>query len=136
MNICRWMIVLVLSFFISCCTRAGTYSLHLQYQPSKEFPSLQQKIGPSLGIAPIKDARPETLYIGIHTPLQGLPQGQLGDVASHQLEKSPIRGIQTDDGDLSHERRLDIQVGPHVSSPAVHLSIPLLFWVLGVDPIP
>ena len=74
MNICRWMIVLVLSFFISCCTRAGTYSLPLRYQPSKEFPSLQQKIGPSLGIAPIKDARPETLYIGIHTPLEGLPQ--------------------------------------------------------------
>ena len=74
MNICRWMIVLVLSLFISCCTKAGTYSLHLQYQPSKEFQSLQKKIGPSLGIAPVKDERQETFYIGINNPIQGLPQ--------------------------------------------------------------
>jgi len=74
MSTYRWMIVLVLSLFISCCAKAGTYSLNLRYQPSKEFPSLQQKIGPSLGIAPIKDERPEILYVGIHNPLQGLPQ--------------------------------------------------------------
>jgi hypothetical protein len=70
----RWMIVLVLSLFISCCTKGGSYSLSLRYQPSRDFPSLQKKIGPSLGIAPVKDERPETLYIGIHNPLQGLPQ--------------------------------------------------------------
>jgi hypothetical protein len=38
----------------------------------KEFPSLQQKIGSTLAIAPFKDERPETLYVGIHTPLQGI----------------------------------------------------------------
>jgi hypothetical protein len=38
----------------------------------KEFTSLQQKIGSTLAIAPLKDERSDTLYIGIHTPLQGV----------------------------------------------------------------
>jgi hypothetical protein len=37
----------------------------------KEFSSLQTKIGSTLGMAPFKDERPETLYIGVHTNLQG-----------------------------------------------------------------
>jgi hypothetical protein len=37
----------------------------------KEFPSLQQKIGPTLAIAPFKDERQDTLYIGVHTNRQG-----------------------------------------------------------------
>ena len=68
----RWLMVLFLSFLIFSCAKARTYSLYLRYQPSKEFPSLQQKIGSTLGIAPFKDERPDTLYIGIHTPLQGI----------------------------------------------------------------
>src|SRR4030042_3802732 len=68
----RWLMILFLSFFIFSCAKARTYSLYLRYQPSKEFPSFQQKIGATLGIAPIKDERPDTLYIGIHTPLQGI----------------------------------------------------------------
>ncbi len=68
----RWIFILLLGLFILGCAKARTYSLYLRYQPSKEFPSLQQKIGPTLGIAPIKDERPDTLYIGIHTPLQGI----------------------------------------------------------------
>ena len=68
----RWLMILFLSFFIFSCAKARTYSLYLRYQPSKEFPSLQQKIGSTLGIAPFKDERPDTLYIGIHTPLQGI----------------------------------------------------------------
>jgi hypothetical protein len=61
-----------LSFSILSCAKAGTYSLSLKYQPAKEFPSLQQKVGPTLGIAPFRDERTDTLYIGIHTPLRGV----------------------------------------------------------------
>ncbi len=68
----RWLMILFLSFFIFSCAKARTYSLYLRYQPSKEFPSLQQKIGSTLGIAPFKDERLDTLYIGIHTPFQGI----------------------------------------------------------------
>lgn len=68
----RWVIILFLSFFLFSCAKARTYSVYLRYQPSEEFPSLRQKIGSTLGIAPIQDERPDTLYIGIYTPLQGI----------------------------------------------------------------
>ena len=63
-----------LSFFlrsslIPACAPGATYSLYLRYQPAKDFPSLQQKIGSNLGIAPFKDERSDTLYIGHHTSL-------------------------------------------------------------------
>ena len=66
--------LLVLFLVILCldCAEARTYSLSLRYQPTKEFPSLQQKFGSTLGIAPFKDARKEKSYIGAHTPLQSL----------------------------------------------------------------
>jgi len=67
----RWVTILFLCFFLLGCAKARTYSLYLRYQPSRDFPSLQQKIGSTLGIVPFKDERSETLYIGIHTPLQG-----------------------------------------------------------------
>ncbi|MGZ3536282.1 MAG: hypothetical protein ACXU9K_13770, partial [Thermodesulfobacteriota bacterium] len=51
---------------------AHTYSLALRYQPVREFPSLQQKFGSTLGIAPFKDERQEQSYIGIHIPVRGL----------------------------------------------------------------
>jgi hypothetical protein len=54
------------------CAKARTYPLYLRYQPSKEFPSLQEKIGSTLGIVPLKDERPETSYIGILQPLHGV----------------------------------------------------------------
>jgi hypothetical protein len=72
MKFYRWVIILFLSFCILSCAKARTYDLYLRYQPSREFPSLQQKIGSTLGIAPFKDERPDTLYIGIYTPLQGI----------------------------------------------------------------
>jgi hypothetical protein len=68
----RWLFIIFLSFFILSCARAGTYSLSLRYQTVKEFPSLQQKIGSTIGIVPFKDERPSTLYIGRHTPFQGI----------------------------------------------------------------
>jgi len=67
----RW-IILFLCFLILSCEQARTYSLYIRYQPGRDFPSLQQKIGSTLAIAPFKDERSDTLYIGIHTPLQGL----------------------------------------------------------------
>jgi hypothetical protein len=68
----RWLWMISLCFFILSCTKVGTYPISLRYQPMKEFPSLQQKIGSTLAIVPLKDERPDTLYIGIHTPLQGI----------------------------------------------------------------
>lgn len=68
----RWLWVVSLVFFVFGCAKGGTYSLYLRYQPAQEFPSLQEKIGPTLGIVPFKDERPDTLYIGRHTPLQGV----------------------------------------------------------------
>jgi len=67
----RFLIFLSLGIFVLGCAKIGTHSLYLQYQPVKEFPSLQQKIGSTLAIAPFKDERPDTLYIGVHTNLQG-----------------------------------------------------------------
>jgi hypothetical protein len=67
----RFLIVFFLLFAIPTVAVAGTYSLYLKYRPAKDLSSLQQKIGPSLGIAPFKDEWLETLYIGIHTPLLG-----------------------------------------------------------------
>jgi hypothetical protein len=69
----RWLFVLCLSFFVLGCAKAGTYSLFLRYQPAKEFSSLQTKVGSTLGLAPFKDERPDTYYIGLHTSLQGDP---------------------------------------------------------------
>jgi len=68
----RWLTIFFLSFFIFSCATGGTYSIYLRYQPTREFPSLQQKLGSTLGIAPFQDQRPDTLYIGHHTPLRGV----------------------------------------------------------------
>jgi len=51
---------------------AYTYSLAIHYQPTKEFPFLQQKFGSTISIAPFKDERREQSYIGIHIPVRGL----------------------------------------------------------------
>lgn len=55
------------------CGRGVTYPITLRYEPSKEFPGLQQRMGSALAVAPFKDERQETFYIGIHTPLHGAP---------------------------------------------------------------
>ena len=80
----RWFFVLCLGFLmLSCAKGGGTYSLYLRYEPVKDFPSLQQKLGSTLGIGPFKDERPDTLYIGSSTPTQG--------VSSYfQSEPSPL----------------------------------------------
>jgi hypothetical protein len=63
---------LFLVIFFVDSAGAKVYSLSLRYQPMKEFPSLHQKFGSTLGIAPFKDERQEKSYIGVHFPVRGL----------------------------------------------------------------
>jgi len=67
----RCLLIVSLSFLVSGSAEAGTYSLNLRYQPLKDLSSLQAKIGSTLAMAPFKDERPETLYIGRHTNVEG-----------------------------------------------------------------
>lgn len=102
--LCR-LLIFFLIFVIPGCTAAATYPLYLRYRPMKDFPSLQQKIGSNLGIAPFKDERPETLYIGYHTPLLGsasyfksdpfpleraIKESLLGPLSRYGVETTPI----------------------------------------------
>lgn len=67
----RCLLIIGLSFFVLNWAEASTYSISLRFQSLKEFPSLQTKIGSTLAMAPFKDERPETLYIGLHTNFEG-----------------------------------------------------------------
>ncbi len=70
----RWFFVLCLSFLLfGCSGGGGTYSLYLRYDPVRDFPAVQEKLGSTLAIGPFKDERPETLYIGTYIPNQGAP---------------------------------------------------------------
>lgn len=59
-----WLLSPFLSFFIVGLALGQTYPTNIRYQPVKEFPSLQQKIGSILGIAPFKDDRSDKPYVG------------------------------------------------------------------------
>ena len=61
----------LLSISILSCAMGGTYPIYLRYKPVKEFSSLKQRLGSSLGIAPFQDKRSDTLYIGHHSSLRG-----------------------------------------------------------------
>ncbi len=67
----HWTWILWLSLFLLGCAKGGTYLLRLQYEPLQDFSSLSGKIGPTLGLVPFKDERPDQFYIGIHTPYRG-----------------------------------------------------------------
>lgn len=67
----RWILVIMLVSFLFGCAKGGTHLIRVQYQPIKEFPSLSGKIGPTLGLVPCRDERPDQLYIGRHTPREG-----------------------------------------------------------------
>jgi len=67
----RCLLIICLSFFVLGSADAGTYSLNLRYQSVKNLSSLRAKIGSTLAMSPFKDERPETLYIGLHTNLEG-----------------------------------------------------------------
>jgi hypothetical protein len=66
-----WLLIPFLSFSLISFATAGTYPISIQYQSIREFPSLQQRLGSTLGIAPFQDLRPDTLYIGHHTSFWG-----------------------------------------------------------------
>src|SRR5512143_1706967 len=68
----RSILILFLILFAVDGVQAQVYSIPLRYQPRKAFPSLQQKLGSRIGIAPFEDERQEKSYIGIHLHLQGL----------------------------------------------------------------
>ena len=68
----RSILILFLILFAVDGAQAQVYSIPLRYQPRKAFPSLQQKLGPRIAIAPFKDERTEKSYIGSHFPVQGL----------------------------------------------------------------
>lgn len=63
-------ILVSLALFILGCGKLGTYSIPIQYQLLKEIPGLNERIGPTLGIAPFQDLRPEKNYIGTHTSIR------------------------------------------------------------------
>lgn len=67
----RWLLIICLTFFVLESAEAGTYSLSIRYQVSKDLSSLRAKIGSTLAMAPFKDVRPDTLYIGRHTNVDG-----------------------------------------------------------------
>lgn len=79
----RCLSIICLTFFVLESAEAGTYSLSLRYQPLKDLSSLQAKVGSTLAMAPFKDERPETLYIGLHTNLEG-------DVTYFRSTPSPL----------------------------------------------
>jgi hypothetical protein len=64
-------LVLFFIIFVVDCAEANTYFIPLRYQPMKEFPSLHQRFGSTLSIAPFKDERQETSFIGVHFPIRG-----------------------------------------------------------------
>jgi len=66
------LLVLFFIIFALDCAETEAYSLSLRYQPMREFPSLNQKFGSTVGIAPFKDERQEKSYIGVHFPVRGL----------------------------------------------------------------
>ncbi len=69
----RWLAILFLLgiFTFVSDARGVTYSLNIKYKPAKGFPLLKEKIGTNLCLAPFKDERKETLYIGYHLSFFG-----------------------------------------------------------------
>jgi hypothetical protein len=67
----RLLMIFLAGCILISCSPGGTHRLMLRYQPAGKFPDLQQKVGLTVGIVPVKDRRPDTLYIGLHDPYSG-----------------------------------------------------------------
>ena len=93
----RWLLIAFLCVLILSCAKGGTYPLYLRYQSLRDLPSLQQKIGSTLGMVPFRDERTDTLYIGYYTPLQGVSAFFKSD--PFPLEKAMIESLSNS---LSH----------------------------------
>jgi len=97
-----------------------TYSLSLRYQPMIQFHSLQEKFGSTLGVGPFKDKRQETLYVGTHTPFQGLRsyfksnpfplETAIQESLIHALSRSGIKTVKVSDWDGKPESLKDIDL--------------------------
>ncbi len=64
-------VIFFTSISILSCSPGGTFSISLRYKPLKDFPSLQERVGTTLGIVSLKDERSFTL-IGQHTKIVGM----------------------------------------------------------------
>ena len=93
----RWLLIAFLCVLILSCAKGGTYPLFLRYQSLRDLPSLQQKIGSTLGMVPFRDERTDTLYIGRYTPLRGVSAFFKSD--PFPLEKAMIESLSNS---LSH----------------------------------
>ncbi len=98
-----WLALLVLSAFVLSCSHGITYPLYVRYVPSKDFPELRQKIGPTLALAPFRDEREDKTRIGVHRPMQGSPnyfksepfplEKAIGDSLSEVLSRYGISSV-------------------------------------------
>jgi hypothetical protein len=87
----RWFSVFLFGLLLFGCATGGTYFLRPRYEPLKEFPSLQEKLGPRIAFAPFRDERPDTLYIGQFTPVKGVLSYYKSDPAP--LETAILEGL-------------------------------------------
>lgn len=118
MKLLRWLWVLLFGFSLFNCASGKNYILYLQYQPQRDFPSLREKIGSTLGMVPFKDDRPDTLYIGIHTNIRGIStyfksdpfplNKAIEDSLSQALSRRGIRTVPIRDWDGKPESLKDI----------------------------
>ena len=117
----KFLSLLILLFIIIVVdyAEAYTYPLPLSYQPKKEFPSLQQKFGSTLGLAPFRDERLEQSYIGIHIPVRGLTthfesspsplKRALQESLSAALSRSGMKVVSISDWDGTPESMKNIE---------------------------
>jgi hypothetical protein len=115
----RYLLVILLIFAIPGFAREATYPLYLKYRPAKDFPSLSEKFGSNLGMAPFKDERSETLYIGHHMPLLGSSsyfksdpfplEKAIKESLSGPLSRNGIRTVSISDWDGQPESLKDME---------------------------
>lgn len=120
MKPCRWLFIGFIVLFVFGCAKGGTYLVRVQYQPVKEFPALSQKVGPILGLVPIKDERPDQLYIGRHSPYDGplsyfksdpFPLNQaMTDTISYTLSRFGVKTVPVSNWDGQPESMKNIGV--------------------------
>ena len=109
----QWLLSPLLSFFIVGLALGETFPTNIRYQPIKEYPSLQQKIGSVLGIAPVKDDRSDKPYIGHQTFFRGVShyfksepfplEKAISDSLSQAVSRSGIKTVQVPNWDRKPE---------------------------------
>jgi hypothetical protein len=94
------------------------HSLRIEYLPQQVFPSLQQKIGSTIGIAPVRDGRQGRRYIG-HYSYGGVSnyfkcepfplEVAIRDTLSAALSRSGIRTVLISNWDRKKESLKDAE---------------------------